>query len=268
MHELRALVEEGRVVLISFDDKVGPAAGPSRSVEIRHDAADKEAGEKHATAIGLTDRAVAADCVLILQSLTEFFHGITRKGQRTPADARGFVDDWRAVFSVFAADEGCLADAMGAVGEHGLPFWGAMIWAVQRRYARPGVKRDQAFRLHTARLLGNVPTLVLHGGGNTSLKTVMADVLGERLTCSSSRARATTWRGAIPPICRPSGSRLCGGRRRGGGSLRLLAPDLPALIGASLFGEERVAWTWIDAAVIFGATLTVVRTKARQTRSR
>lgn len=67
-------------------------------------AADREAGEKNATAIGLTDRAVAADCVLILQSLTEFFHVITRKGQRTPADARGFVEDWRAVFSVFAAD--------------------------------------------------------------------------------------------------------------------------------------------------------------------
>jgi drug/metabolite transporter (DMT)-like permease len=40
-----------------------------------------------------------------------------------------------------------------------------------------------------------------------------------------------------------------------------------ALIGASLFGEEPDAWTWIGAAVIFGATLTVVRSKARQTRS-
>ncbi len=96
-------------------------------------AADREAGEKHATAIGLTDRAMAADCILMLQSLAEFFHVITRKGKRTPADAKGFVDDWRAVFPVFAADEGCLADAMGAVSEHGLPFWDAMIWAAARR---------------------------------------------------------------------------------------------------------------------------------------
>lgn len=95
-------------------------------------AADREAGEKHATAIGLTDRAMAADCVLMLQSLAEFFYVITRKGKRTPADAKGFVEDWQAVFPVFAADEGCLADAMGAVGEHGLPFWDAMIWAAAK----------------------------------------------------------------------------------------------------------------------------------------
>ena len=40
-----------------------------------------------------------------------------------------------------------------------------------------------------------------------------------------------------------------------------------ALIGATLFDEQADAWTWIGAAVIFGATLTVVRSKARQTRS-
>ena len=96
-------------------------------------AADVEAGEKHATAIGLTDRAMAADCILVLQSLAEFFHVITRKGKRTPSDAKGFVDDWRAVFPVFAADEECLAEAMAAVSEHALPFWDAMIWAAARR---------------------------------------------------------------------------------------------------------------------------------------
>ncbi len=51
--------------------------------------------------------------------------------------------------------------------------------SAQRRYARQGVKRDLALRLYTTRLLGSVPALVLHGGGNTSLKTVMADALGE-----------------------------------------------------------------------------------------
>ena len=51
--------------------------------------------------------------------------------------------------------------------------------SAQRRYARQGVKRDLALRFYTTRLLGSVPALVLHGGGNTSLKTVMADALGE-----------------------------------------------------------------------------------------
>ena len=47
------------------------------------------------------------------------------------------------------------------------------------RYARDGVGEDLALRVYTTRLLGRDPKLVLHGGGNTSVKTVMPDLLGE-----------------------------------------------------------------------------------------
>ncbi|MFQ5765017.1 MAG: class II aldolase/adducin family protein, partial [Rhodospirillales bacterium] len=47
-----------------------------------------------------------------------------------------------------------------------------------RRYARHGVNRDMALRVYTSRLLGGEPALVLHGGGNTSVKTAMTDVMG------------------------------------------------------------------------------------------
>jgi rhamnose utilization protein RhaD (predicted bifunctional aldolase and dehydrogenase)/NAD(P)-dependent dehydrogenase (short-subunit alcohol dehydrogenase family) len=46
-------------------------------------------------------------------------------------------------------------------------------------YARQGVADDVALRTYTTRLLGGDPLLVLHGGGNTSVKTEMADLLGE-----------------------------------------------------------------------------------------
>jgi rhamnose utilization protein RhaD (predicted bifunctional aldolase and dehydrogenase)/NAD(P)-dependent dehydrogenase (short-subunit alcohol dehydrogenase family) len=46
-------------------------------------------------------------------------------------------------------------------------------------YARSGVAEDLALRTYTTRLLGSDPLLVLHGGGNTSVKTQMADLLGE-----------------------------------------------------------------------------------------
>jgi len=46
-------------------------------------------------------------------------------------------------------------------------------------YAKTGVSRDLALRTYTTRLLGQDPLLVLHGGGNTSVKTEMADLLGE-----------------------------------------------------------------------------------------
>jgi rhamnose utilization protein RhaD (predicted bifunctional aldolase and dehydrogenase)/NAD(P)-dependent dehydrogenase (short-subunit alcohol dehydrogenase family) len=45
--------------------------------------------------------------------------------------------------------------------------------------AREGVGRDLALRLYTTRLLGRDPKLVLHGGGNTSVKTRLPDLAGE-----------------------------------------------------------------------------------------
>ena len=45
--------------------------------------------------------------------------------------------------------------------------------------AKSGVDRDLALRLYTTRLLGRDRKLVLHGGGNTSLKTRMRDLFGE-----------------------------------------------------------------------------------------
>ena len=47
------------------------------------------------------------------------------------------------------------------------------------RYAAKGVNDDLALRTYTTRLLGSDPRLVLHGGGNTSVKTTVKDMLGE-----------------------------------------------------------------------------------------
>ena len=46
-------------------------------------------------------------------------------------------------------------------------------------YAAKGVSPDIALRVYTTRLLGRDPLLVLHGGGNTSVKTRARDDLGE-----------------------------------------------------------------------------------------
>ena len=49
------------------------------------------------------------------------------------------------------------------------------------RYAQQGVGRDLALRVYTSRLLGGDPKLVLHGGGNTSVKTIVKDLLDEEV---------------------------------------------------------------------------------------
>ena len=46
------------------------------------------------------------------------------------------------------------------------------------QHAAKGIGRDLALRVYTTRLLGGEPRLVLHGGGNTSVKTRMADITG------------------------------------------------------------------------------------------
>ncbi len=47
------------------------------------------------------------------------------------------------------------------------------------RYGKSGIAPDLALRVYTTRLLGRDPSLVLHGGGNTSVKTSAVDLNGE-----------------------------------------------------------------------------------------
>jgi rhamnose utilization protein RhaD (predicted bifunctional aldolase and dehydrogenase)/NAD(P)-dependent dehydrogenase (short-subunit alcohol dehydrogenase family) len=52
---------------------------------------------------------------------------------------------------------------------------------LRERYAPEGISEDLALRVYTTRLLGADPQLVLHGGGNTSVKSRLADPLGEEV---------------------------------------------------------------------------------------
>jgi rhamnose utilization protein RhaD (predicted bifunctional aldolase and dehydrogenase)/NAD(P)-dependent dehydrogenase (short-subunit alcohol dehydrogenase family) len=53
--------------------------------------------------------------------------------------------------------------------------------AIVRHYAGEGVNRDVALRVYTSRLLGRDKRLVLHGGGNTSVKTLATDLVGDEI---------------------------------------------------------------------------------------
>ena len=50
-----------------------------------------------------------------------------------------------------------------------------------KHYAEQGVDEELALRVYTTRLLGRNPELVLHGGGNTSVKVQMQDLLGNQV---------------------------------------------------------------------------------------
>jgi rhamnose utilization protein RhaD (predicted bifunctional aldolase and dehydrogenase) len=64
------------------------------------------------------------------------------------------------------------------------------------RYAAHG--EDVALRVYTSRLLGGDPTLVLHGGGNTSVKTRAREITGEEIDVLT--VKGSGWDlGAIEP---------------------------------------------------------------------
>ncbi|MGO9698720.1 MAG: bifunctional aldolase/short-chain dehydrogenase [Xanthobacteraceae bacterium] len=76
--------------------------------------------------------------------------------------------------------------------------------AIVAHAARAGVERDLALRVYTTRLLGRDPKLVLHGGGNTSLKTRARDLLGENVEVlrvkASGADMATTEPEGLPAV--------------------------------------------------------------------
>ena len=56
------------------------------------------------------------------------------------------------------------------------------MYAIRSYYdGQQGVGEDLALRVYSSRLLGNEPRLVLHGGGNTSVKTRLHDDLGREI---------------------------------------------------------------------------------------
>jgi rhamnose utilization protein RhaD (predicted bifunctional aldolase and dehydrogenase)/NAD(P)-dependent dehydrogenase (short-subunit alcohol dehydrogenase family) len=75
--------------------------------------------------------------------------------------------------------------------------------AMAAHYAASGVSRDLALRVYTSRLLGGDPSLVLHGGGNTSVKTAARDLVGEE--AQVLRVKGSGWdMAAIEPAGLPA----------------------------------------------------------------
>ena len=72
-----------------------------------------------------------------------------------------------------------------------------------KKYAASGINEDLALRVNTTRLLGGDPRLVQHGGGNTSVKTQVADASGKKVDVLC--VKGSGWdMGTIEPAGLPS----------------------------------------------------------------
>jgi len=75
------------------------------------------------------------------------------------------------------------------------------------RYGNLG--RDVALRVYTTRLLGQDPRLVLHGGGNTSVKTELADLNGDAVEVLCVKGSGWDMGRSSPAACRRCGLPRC-----------------------------------------------------------
>ncbi len=90
---------------------------------------DRDADEKHVLARELIGGVAKHGGILTVQALGEFFHATTRKNLLNTEIASQFIDDWRAVFSIVAANEAALERAIIASQASQYSFWDAMICA-------------------------------------------------------------------------------------------------------------------------------------------
>ena len=77
-----------------------------------------------------------------------------------------------------------------------------------RRYAAHG--DAVALRVYTSRLLGRDPALVLHGGGNTSVKTTARDLLGREIEVMCVKGSGSDLAEVEPALGRMQGRRTPG----------------------------------------------------------
>ena len=96
-------------------------------------AVDRDAGKKHEKAMEIIERAIGEDCVLTVQSLSEFYSAATRKHYATPAQAIEFIQVWSQIFVVVSATPACLMNAHQGVQMYQLSFWDAMLWATAKQ---------------------------------------------------------------------------------------------------------------------------------------
>jgi predicted nucleic acid-binding protein len=92
-------------------------------------AMDARASHRHRLAMGIIDQAVQLDCILTLQSVSEFYAAVTRKRIATVADTLAQAEDWLAMFRIAAASAGAVRVALRSAASGQASFWDALLVA-------------------------------------------------------------------------------------------------------------------------------------------
>lgn len=92
-------------------------------------ALDRQAGERHGLASRIIAKAVLADCCLTLQSVSEFYAAVTRKGLIPSAEAAAQARDWLDMFQTVPASAHAVRAALGTAATGHASYWDALLVA-------------------------------------------------------------------------------------------------------------------------------------------
>jgi predicted nucleic acid-binding protein len=99
----------------------------SLDTNILVNALDNAAGPRHALAAEIIGRAATCDCRLTLQSLSEFYVVVTRKGIAPKAEAAAQVEDWLVLFPTLAPTPGAVRAALAHAAAGRASYWDALL---------------------------------------------------------------------------------------------------------------------------------------------
>jgi predicted nucleic acid-binding protein len=92
-------------------------------------AMDVRAGNRHALASHIVDRAMLVDCRLTLQSVSEFCAAVTRKRLVPMTEAVAQAEDWLTMFSTIPASAAAIRAALVSAASGRASYWDALLVA-------------------------------------------------------------------------------------------------------------------------------------------
>jgi predicted nucleic acid-binding protein len=81
----------------------------------------------------LLEQASDERTVVLLQSLGEFIHSVSKKRRAVLDEARQVASDIFESFTIVPSAPEDFTSALDAMRDHAIPFWDAMLWAAARR---------------------------------------------------------------------------------------------------------------------------------------
>jgi predicted nucleic acid-binding protein len=92
-------------------------------------AMNRQAGQRHVTATRIVARAPSVDCWLTLQSISEFYAVVSRKGMVSVIEAAAQANDWLAMFPTVAASASAIRAALASASAGTASYWDALLVA-------------------------------------------------------------------------------------------------------------------------------------------